>query len=129
MLRKTVQSRTLAPHMANSDSNLEVIPRTVRGAKSEHDKLLEELRAHVSIPDDYHPVISMAIIANNSRLPLNMQLKAHAEVAAYLFRKLKPVDAPVDKDREVPTARLVIERAPPGLAPNVVVNDEPAPDA
>lgn len=116
--------------MANNDTKTEVIPRrTIRGSKSDHEALLDEIRSHVDVPDDYHPVLAVAIIANNPRLPVNLQMKGHEFVASYLFRKLKPAEAPAANAGMIPTARLIIEEAPEGLAPNVIQNDGEDPDA
>lgn len=109
--------------MANNDTKTEVIPRrTIRGSKSDHDALLDEIRSHVEVPDDYHPVLAVAIIANNPRMPVNLQMKGHEFVASYLFRKLKPAEAPAANAGEIPAARLIIEEAPEGMAPNVIRN-------
>jgi len=100
--------------MSNDDALVEVIPRKkVRSAKQkEHELLLEEIRKHVDIPNDYHPVVAMAVIAHNKRLPLNLQLKAHESVAAYLVRKLKPLDVPSEGPKELPELRLTLRTKP-----------------
>lgn len=109
--------------MADNDTTTEVIPRrTIRGSKSDHEALLNEIRSHVDVPSDYHPVLAVAIIANNPRLPVNLQMKGHEFVASYLFRKLKPAEAPPANAGQIPEASLYIEEGPAGLAPNVVQN-------
>lgn len=124
-MRKIAQSRMLPPHMENNDTELVVSPRTIRGSKkNEHEELLEQLRAHVDIPDDYHPIMSMAIIANSPRLPLNLQFKAHESVAQYLFRKLKPAEAPPSSAGIVPVAIMRLQRDDALNVPNVVIEDD-----
>lgn len=109
--------------MADNDTSTEVIPRrTIRGSKSDHEALLEEIRGHIDVPSDYHPVMAVAIIANNPRLPVNLQMKGHEFVASYLFRKLKPSEPPLANAGAVPEASVYIEEGPAGLAPNVILN-------
>ena len=100
--------------MTDENTSIEVLPRqrAKMTKKREHEQLLDEIRQHVEVPDEYHPIVSMAVIANNQRLPLSLQLKAHSEVASFLFRKLKPADAPPANAGEVPELRLTLRTKP-----------------
>ena len=100
--------------MSNDDALVEVIPRkkVSKAKQKEHEILLDQIRQHVDVPDDYHPVVAMAVIAQNKRLPLNLQLKAHSEVAQFLVRKLKPLDAPNDQETVIPEVRLTLRTKP-----------------
>ena len=54
--------------------------------------LLNKIREHPLVGDEYDPVVAMAAIANDPSTPLPLRLKAHSEVAQYLRPKLKAVE-------------------------------------
>lgn len=54
--------------------------------------ILERLRDNPIVPDDYDPVVAMALIACDPSTPIMMRLKAHTSVAEYVHPKLRAVE-------------------------------------
>jgi len=100
--------------MADDNNNtLTVVPVTQTNRKGkgssdrDKEKLLDLIRSDPNIPDDYNPVVEMAKLAFSQRLPINLRMKAHMEVAAYVTPKIKPVDPTDGEKTKAPVLELV----------------------
>jgi len=73
----------------------------------ERADLLELMRADDGVPDDYHPLVELAKLANTQNIPLNLRMKAHSEIAQYTTPKLRAEDPPTNDDDDTgPTLNL-----------------------
>jgi len=70
-------------------------------------ELLELIRSDPAVPDDYHPLVEMAKLANSSRLPMNLKMRAHAEIAQYITPKIRPVEPKNDGKKKGPVLELI----------------------
>ena len=94
--------------MADTGTSL-TIP-TKRGKRRQMDgeklELLEMIRAAPDVPHDYHPLVELARLAVSQRLPVNLRIKAHSELALYIVPKRRTEDATSGEAAEVPALDL-----------------------
>ena len=95
--------------MSDANTSLTITPKSGTRAKPDalKQELLDMLRADPDVPNDYHPLIEMAKLANSARLPLNLKMRAHAEIALYTTPKKKPVEHTAGAKSEPPKLELV----------------------
>lgn len=93
------------------DNNQSLTIPTKVGSRKQLDRekkeLLDMIREAEGVPDDYHPLVEMARLANSSRIPANLKMRAHAEVAQYTTPKLRTVDPTGGKHAQPPVLELV----------------------
>lgn len=75
----------------------------------DRSELLDLIRKDPHVADDYHPVHALAVIANNDKLPLNLKIKAHSEVASYITPKLKAIEHRGEGGPIMPVLNVLIQ--------------------
>ena len=59
---------------------------------TELDTIWQLIQDNPNIPDNYHPIVAMAEMAQDPDLAPSLRLQCHKEVASYIAPKRKSVD-------------------------------------
>jgi hypothetical protein len=95
--------------MANTGLSLTIPAKGGTRTQLDREKkeLLDLIREAEGVPHDYHPLIELAKLACSTRLPMNLKMRAHSELALYITPKLKVVEPKNGEAKEVPVLEFI----------------------